>query len=75
MFRAFCALMITLLLMVAPVAAQDVVADGLMNPRGMAFDSDGNLYVVENGSAGDVMIDAGRGRAPMTTGTGGQVTI
>ncbi len=40
------------------------MADGLMNPRGMAFDSEGNLYVVENGSAGDIMIEAGtRARA------------
>lgn len=56
-----------------PVAAQDVFVDGLANPRGMAFDSEGNLYVVENGAAGAVMIE-GR-RAPTPTGTDGKVTV
>ena len=36
-----------------PLAAQDVVVDGLVNPRGLGFDSDGNLYVVEAGNGGD----------------------
>jgi hypothetical protein len=37
-----------------PVAAQDAVVDGLMNPRGIAFDSEGNLWVVEAGNGGDL---------------------
>jgi DNA-binding beta-propeller fold protein YncE len=36
------------------VAAETtVVATGLANPRGLAFDHHGNLYVAEAGSAGD----------------------
>jgi hypothetical protein len=61
-----------LLLAALPVQAQEVVIDGLANPRGITFDGEGNLYIVENGNAGDVMIE-GR-RAPMPTGSGGQVT-
>ena len=38
--------------MVVPVFAQDnVVVDGLLNPRNMSFDSEGNLYVAEAGVA------------------------
>jgi hypothetical protein len=41
----------------APKAAQGasltVVADGLNNPRGIGFDSSGNLYVTESGKGGD----------------------
>lgn len=38
-----------------PIVAQDdmdVVADGLLNPRNIAYDSDGNLYIAEAGLAG-----------------------
>ena len=31
----------------------EVVADGLMNPRQLAFDADGTLYVTESGMGGD----------------------
>ncbi|MBZ0302774.1 MAG: ScyD/ScyE family protein [Anaerolineae bacterium] len=55
-----------------PLAAQDVVVDGLTNPRGMAFDNEGNLYVVEAGNGGD--FDAPGGRAPIPVGATGQVT-
>jgi hypothetical protein len=55
-----------------PAAAQDVVVDGLVNPRGMAFDSEGNLYVVEAGNGGDFQVPAGR--APLLVGATGQVT-
>ncbi len=61
-----------LLLAVLPAAAQDVVVDGLVNPRGMAFDSEGNLYVVEAGNGGDIEVPAGR--APILVGATGQVT-
>ncbi len=36
----------------AQAASLSVVADGLNNPRGSAFDSQGNLYVAESGSGG-----------------------
>lgn len=61
-----------LLLAVLPAAAQDVVVDGLVNPRGIAFDSEGNLYVVEAGNGGDIEVPAGR--APILVGATGQVT-
>ena len=61
-----------LLLVSFPAAAQDVVVDGLVNPRGMAFDSEGNLYVVETGNGGDIEVPAGR--APLLVGATGQVT-
>lgn len=45
-----------LLTALAPAAAQDaagtVVADGLVNPRNMSYDSEGNLYVAEAGNGG-----------------------
>ncbi|MBD2507729.1 ScyD/ScyE family protein [Nostoc muscorum FACHB-395] len=37
----------------AEAASLTVVADGLSNPRGIGFDSTGNLYVTESGSGGD----------------------
>jgi hypothetical protein len=46
-----------LLLLVAalPAMAQDdVIADGLVNPRNIAYDADGNLYIAETGNAGDM---------------------
>jgi DNA-binding beta-propeller fold protein YncE len=40
--------------LIAPAAAQDtqIIADGLRNPRNIAFDSNNNLYVAEAGIAG-----------------------
>ncbi|WP_026082673.1 ScyD/ScyE family protein [Mastigocladopsis repens] len=37
----------------AKAATMSVVADGLDNPRGIAFDSDGTIYVAESGKGGD----------------------
>ncbi|MBO3458957.1 ScyD/ScyE family protein [Aetokthonos hydrillicola Thurmond2011] len=37
----------------ARASSYEVVADGLDNPRGIAFDADGNLYVTESGRGGD----------------------
>ncbi len=45
---------------------------GLINPRGMAFDSDGNLYVVEAGNGGDMLLEMPTG--PLPSGATGQVT-
>lgn len=55
-------------------AAQDPtpLVTGLINPRGMAFDSDGYLYVVEAGNGGDMPFDMPTG--PLDSGATGQVT-
>lgn len=48
-------LVVLLLGALSPLAAQDgveVVVDGLVNPRQLSFDSDGNLWVAEAGNAG-----------------------
>jgi hypothetical protein len=37
----------------AEAASLTVIADGLNNPRGIDFDSNGNIYVTESGSGGD----------------------
>ncbi len=52
----------------SPAAAQDVevVADGLVNPRGMAFAPNGRLYVAEAGSGG---------AGPCFTGADGQQCV
>lgn len=74
MIRKTIVLAVGMLLALAslPLAAQEVVVEGLVNPRGMAFDSEGNLYVVEAGNGGD--FEAPGGRAPIPTGATGQVT-
>ena len=43
------------LLVAVPIAAQDVVADGLANPRNMSYDADGNLYVALAGVGGSFL--------------------
>ncbi len=53
---------VLVLLLAVPAFAQDdmpgeVIADGLLNPRQMSFDADGNLLVAEAGIAGDQLTD------------------
>jgi hypothetical protein len=54
MFRKvlFVAIMALLALAALPTAAQDVVVEGLVNPRNLSFDADGNLYIAEAGNGG-----------------------
>jgi sugar lactone lactonase YvrE len=65
-------IVLLLLAIVAPAAAQEVVVSGLVNPRGLTFDSDGNLYVVEAGNGGDFEVTGGR--APIPVGSTGKIT-
>lgn len=62
-----------LLLLIVPVFAQDdAVVSGLVNPRGITFDADGNLYVVEAGNGGSLTVEGPFG--PTDAGGTGQVT-
>jgi hypothetical protein len=46
----------TLVASAAEETLVEVYADGLINPKGMAFGPDGTLYVAESGQPGDVMV-------------------
>lgn len=48
---------LSMLLVAGAALAQDseVVIDGLLNPRNMSYDADGNLYIAEAGAAGEQM--------------------
>ena len=51
--RTIASLMFLVLVITAlPLAAQEVIASGLNNPRGLKFGPDGNLYVAEGGQGG-----------------------
>jgi sugar lactone lactonase YvrE len=67
-------------LLIAPAVAQDtaappgtVIAEGLTFPRGIAYDEEGNLYVAEAGSGGDVLLFEQEG-VQITGGLTSQVT-
>jgi hypothetical protein len=60
MFKSVTISLLVLLMILAtiPTAAQDdVLAEGFISPRGIAYDSDGNLYVVQTGSGGNLEIE------------------
>lgn len=64
--------LLALLVFAGSISAQDnVIADGLSNPRGIAYDADGTLYVAEAGTAGDVQAQGPFG--PVLTGTTSRV--
>jgi hypothetical protein len=51
--RTIASLMFLVLVITAlPLAAQEVIASGLNNPRGLKFGPDGKLYVAEGGAGG-----------------------
>jgi hypothetical protein len=58
MLRKSLFFLLAVLIVVVPAAAQDaeVVADGLVSPRGIAYDEAGNLYVAEAGSGGEKIL-------------------
>lgn len=57
-----------LILFVVPTLAQDEpIASGLNYPRGLAYDSDGNLYIIEAGVGGELEVPAPPPAEPGTT--------
>jgi glucose/arabinose dehydrogenase len=58
MLRKSLLFLLVIMMVVVPAAAQDaeVVVDGLVSPRGIAFDEEGNLYVAEAGSGGEKVL-------------------
>ena len=56
----------------APTATVTVVAQGLNNPRGLAFGLDGQLYVAEAGTGGKTCISGPRG--PQCAGKTGSIS-
>lgn len=66
-------LILLTILLTMPVIAQDnAIATGLISPRGIAYDSAGNLYIAEAGSGGDLQIEGMFG--PMNVGGTGELT-
>ncbi len=60
----------------APTLAQSdlqVIADGLNNPRGISYGSDGTLYIVESGNGGGLEVMGPFG-SPVDFGGSGQLT-
>lgn len=55
--RAALIFVLIAVLFAIPAAAQEdgVIADGLLNPRNLSYDSEGNLYIAEAGIAGEQM--------------------
>jgi hypothetical protein len=63
----------TLITAGAALAQDNVIADGLNNPRGLAYSEDGTLYIAEAGFAGDIEAQGPFG--PVLTGSSSQVVV
>lgn len=81
LFRDACLVLLAIGVIGFGALAQDdsgpaVIADGLVHPRGLAYDADGNLYIAEAGNGGDtaseMMDEFGN---PATQGATSQVTM
>lgn len=74
-FVTFVFLVALMALLALPLAAQDdVIASGLLSPRGMTYDGDGNLYIVEAGNGGDLEAEGPFGPVAMG-GSGALVRV
>lgn len=66
-------LLVGLLLLALPAAAQDdALAGGLNNPRGIAYGPDGTLYIAESGTGGSFTVEGMFG--PAQAGSSSQIT-
>ncbi len=73
MLRKIVAICLVVLVSGLVIAQDDAIASGLNNPRGLAFDENGVLYIAEGGMGGDMPIDTPEG--PGTFGMTSQLTI
>lgn len=64
-------LVLSLLSLTSTVFAQDTLVDGLTNPRALAYDENGALFITEAGSGGDVQAQGPFG--PVLTGSTSRV--
>lgn len=69
-------LVILTVLAALPAAAQDdAVASGFTFPRGFAYDEDGNLYVAEAGTAGDITLEVLEDGTSVMAGYSSQIVM
>ncbi len=57
----------------APAATATTIVSGLNNPRGLSFDSDGNLFIAEAGAAGTTIVGT-TDQGNLTAGLTSQIT-
>lgn len=73
-FATITLLLALTILLALPIFAQDnVIADGFTSPRGITYDSDGNLYVVEAGTGGNLQAESAFG--PVAVGGTGALKM
>lgn len=58
-----------------PPPPENAIVVGLSSPRGVNYDADGNLYIAEPGSGGEITLMESPDFGTITTGFTGQVTM